>query len=489
MDLQYYEDSAKFYDNRVLIGTGPASSMKLARDGRIYCSHSQEEYLSVIQQPWRKGTDCNFKIDEVHLDFDNQGRETTIYLPNMLLDYLFRFEWEGYCSGYPVQFQSNFIPEPAYIKWNFNDPDSGVDSISYDLNPVHQFSKGGEFEVSVFVRYPNSRVEETSRVVTITQSPVPNLGPDTLKCEIDEIKLNAGNEDGMYTWSTGHFGQNIFEITVSDTGWYWVQVTNDETCAGIDSIYVGLFPPPVIDENSLVITPTSCGGSNGKITGLMVYGEEPLSYSWFDADGNLISNTLDIEDLPVGNYFLHIHDGHNCTTISEPFTITDAGDIQINEVMVENSHCSLNNGQIEINAWSGATDDLLYSIDNGSSWQMVDNVFPGLTAGNYFIRVKDQSDCETVYENNPVIIYNEGGPDVSSVITIPEIDYLSNGQIDIAASIGNGQLHYSINNGSSFQTDNGLFTNLTAGTYSCIVKDDYGCDTAFTVELDRLFHN
>ena len=190
-------------------------------------------------------------------------------------------------------------------------------------------------------------------MVTITQSPVPDLGPDTLKCKIGEIVLNAGNEEGMYTWSTGSFGPDLFEITVSDTGWYWVQVTNDESCAGIDSIYVGLYPPPEINEDNLVITPTACAGSTGKIEGLQVTGEQPLSYAWFDADSNFLANTLDIGNLAVGNYFLHIDDGFGCTNISPPYTVTDAGDIQISEVVTENAHCGLTNGQIEITAWPG----------------------------------------------------------------------------------------------------------------------------------------
>lgn len=492
-DMSLLEDSTQFVDSGIKITEKGGSGLQLARDGKIYCGlrywpetimehNADHDYLNVINKPWIRGTGCDYRTDWVDLLDHGTGK----WLANVLTDYLFRFEWEGRCSAEPFTFQSNFEPDPVQIIWNFSDPGAGGDSISYELNPVHYFTQAGEFEVKVEVNYPNGRVEYTSSVVTVFQSPKPDLGPDTLKCIMDEIVLNAGNEEGMYVWSTGSFGQNANEVTVSDTGWYWVDVTNDVDCTVRDSIHVGLYPPSEFNEDDLVITPTSCGGSNGKINGLNIIGEEPLSYEWFDADSNLLSNSIDIEDLPVGNYFLHVLDGYGCTTISEPYTITDAGDIQISEVIVENSHCDLNNGQIEIIAWSGATEDLVYSIDNGNSWNPGNNIFTGLSPGNYFIRVKDESDCESAYDQNPVMVLLENGPVVSSVSSSPEIDNLSNGQIEIQASTGDGQLHYSIDDGNTFQTNNGLFTNLTTGLYSCIVKDDHGCDTTFLVEVDRV---
>ena len=223
------------------------------------------------------------------------------------------------------------------------------------------------------------------------------------------------------------------------------------------------------------------------ILGLAVTGEEPLSFQWYDADSNYLANTLDLSGLAVGNYFLHILDGNACTTISDPYTITDAGDIEISTVEKESAHCKQNDGEIRIGANSQSTDYLLYSIDNGNTWQAIDSLFTGLPAGNYIIRVSDTTGCESVYENNPVTIENIAGPEVTNTTTTPEIDYLSNGQIDITATTNEGQIHYSIDNGSTFQTDNGLFTNISAGIYTCVVKDDFGCDTTFIVEVERIF--
>ncbi|RLD40481.1 MAG: hypothetical protein DRI89_11910 [Bacteroidetes bacterium] len=480
-DMQYVEDSLQFKQSEMFIARGPVNGLQLARDGKIYCtlpysSGQIYDYVSVIHEPWKRGTDCNFQADAVYLD----DRQTHAFLPNMLLDHLYRFEWEGQCAGQPIAFQPNFIPEPSSILWSFGDGE-----ISTELWPVHEYEDAGEYEVYVKVNYPSGRVEETSRVITVVDSPKPDLGPDQLICEGEETVLTAGNDPGFYAWSTGSIGNNVFSITVSDTGTYWVKVINDLGCSLSDTIHVAWYDKAIFNEDNLVITPTSCGGNSGSITGLIPEGFNIFSYTWYDGNGNPVSNEIDIENLSVGNYFLHVIDGHGCTTISDTYTITDAGDIDILEVEFSVTYCEQNNGSIEISATSGAGTDLLFSIDNGDNWQS-DSVFTGLPSGNYFVTVSDEGDCETVFENNPVIIENIPGPEVTNLEISHENDYLADASIQIEAIINSGDLLYSIDDGNTFQTNNGLFENLSAGTYTCQVKDEFGCDTTFTLIINRI---
>ncbi|RLD42177.1 MAG: hypothetical protein DRI89_07900 [Bacteroidetes bacterium] len=479
-DMQYIEDSLQFKESEIFIARGPVNGLQLARDGKIYCTTPKHgvitEYLSVIHEPWKRGAACNYQANAVYLD----GRTTNHFLPNMLLDHLYRFEWEGECARHPIAFQPNFLPDPVSILWSFGDGE-----ISTALWPVHEYEDGGEYEVHVTVNYPSGRIEETSRVITVLESPNPDLGPDQLICEGEEIVLTAGSDTGFYAWSTGSIGQNVFSITVSDSGMYWVKVTNISGCSIFDSIHVGWFDKAVFNEDNLLITPTACGGSSGSIEGLVIEGTEPLTFAWYDGNNNLIATTLEISNLAVGNYYLHVFDDNGCETISDAYTITDAGDIVLTEVEFTDSYCSQNNGTINITASSGAGTDLLFSIDNGNNWQ-IDNVFTNLPAGSYFVKVGDQGDCETVFENNPVVIENIPGPEITNLVTTPENDYLTDGSIFLEAIVGSGDIFYSIDNGSSFQTNDGLFENLSAGTYFCMVKDDFGCDTIFTVIIDRI---
>ncbi len=77
-------------------------------------------------------------------------------------------------------------------------------------------------------------------------------------------------------------------------------------------------------------------------------------------------------------------------------------------------------------------------------------------------------------------------PVVTAVIATDETFGLGNGSIEIIASGITEHLFYSISGGGFWQTDNGLFEGLAAGVYSCVVMDENGCDTTFTVTLDNV---
>lgn len=486
-NMDYVDNPSLFITTAIDIGTGIGYALQLATDGKIYCIDNAgylatpEYFIGVINKPWEIGTACHYDSIAINM----YPTSTSMSNPNILMDYLYRFEFEGLCAGIPFQFTSNFNPIPDSILWLFNDPASGLDNVSYELNPEHSFTSGGIYEVAVDVWYPSGRFEHTSREVEVEYAPSPDLGPDILFCQGDTITLNAGNDPGGYLWSTGTFGQNIFSITVSDTGTYWVNITNSEGCSQTDTIHVGWFNKAVFNEDNLIITPASCGVNNGSVSGLQIEGTEPFGYSWYDGNDNLISTDIDIINLSVGNYYLHVTDGNGCITISDSYTITDGGTIQITFVDYLSSHCLQNNGSISITAISGSGNNLEYSINNGPPWQ-ADSLFNNLTSGEYFIRVKDQNGCETVYDNNPVIIENIEGPQLTIVDILNENDYSSDGSIYLEAIINVGDIQYSIDSGISFQTNNGFFENLSAGTYYCEVQDEFGCDTTFTIEIDRI---
>jgi len=488
-NMDYVDDVSLFITTAIVIGSGDLNgyALQLATDGKIYCIFNghllpgSNYFVGVINKPWELGTACQYDSRAINM----YPESTTESFPNIFMGYLYRFEFEGLCAGAPFLFTSNFNPVPDSIRWFFNDFSSGLNNVSNELNPEHTFTNGGIYEVEVDVWYPNGRFEHTSREVEVAYSPLPDLGPDTLVCEGESLILNAGIDPGMYAWSTGDFGQNLFSITISDTGTYWVIATSSEGCRRNDSIQVGWLDKAVFNEDNLMITPTSCGENNGSITGIQVEGVAPFNFNWYDGSGNLIGMDIDIFDLSVGNYYLHLTDGNGCITISASFTIVDAGDILITQVGSSSSHCMQNNGSINITATSGSGNDFEYSINNGITWQS-DNFFANLSPGNYTIRVKDQSGCEMVYENNPVVIENIEGPQLTTVNITPENDYSSDGSITLEAQISIGDIQYSIDSGYSFQTNNGLFENLSAGTYYCKVQDEFGCDTTFIIEIERM---
>jgi gliding motility-associated-like protein len=483
-EMQFVSDWYQFINSAIIVGAGHAYSLQLARNGKIYCTNDPllpeafHYYVGVINNPWIKGSGCLFENDVINL-FPHKA----VYnFPNVLVDYLLRFEWAGEpCQGYPIHFKPNFIPTPQTIQWDFDD---GPGSNSWQLSPTHTFKNPGVHEIQVDVWYPSGRYEHTSREIEISPSPLPILGNDTLICNGASITLNANCQADFFSWSTSQFG--VSSITVSDSGTYWVRGRfNDSGCMGYDTIHIGYHPPTIIDETNLQIIPTTCNGSSGSITGLIALGPTPYAFQWLDLSGNDYGTNIDATSLPAGQYQFTITDGNGCETVSDVYTIEDAGNLQVLNVELTQPHCGRSDGQIIVNGFNPSGAALQYSIDDGATYQ-ADSVFSGLVAAGYVVRVKDGVGCFGFYIDNPVLLEDIPGPQVQPPVVTDETDFLGNGSVEITATGSTTTLYYSNDNGNTYQSNNGTFNNLTAGTYICIVKDENDCDTTFTVEIQNI---
>lgn len=190
-NIDYVDDPSLFITTAIDIGTGNGYGLQLATDGKIYCIDNSaylpapEYFVGVINKPWELGTDCQYDSMAVIM----YPGSTSTSVPNILMDYLYRFEFEGLCAGSPFQFTSSFNPVPDSIRWLFSDSASGLNNVSNELNPEHIFTSGGIYEVKVDVWYPSGRFEHTSREVEVAYSPSPELGQDTITCQDDTVTL------------------------------------------------------------------------------------------------------------------------------------------------------------------------------------------------------------------------------------------------------------------------------------------------------------
>ncbi len=483
-EMQNIEDPLLFSNSAIIIGGNIGRGLQLATDGKIYCitredyfSTSMNYFVGAIHEPWKSGLECNYQEHAINM----APRETSAAIPNILLDYLYRFDFDGICEGDQFQFTSFFNPVPDSIRWDFNDFGSGINTISYELNPIHIFSDGGTYEVEADVWYPSGRYEHTSREVKVEYSPEPDLGADTTICNAADIILNAECGPHSYFWSNGNFGTS--HITVSDTGWFWVKVSSNGGCIAYDSIHISKFGSALADTTNLILSPTTCGGSTGAIRGLEITGIPPFSYQWVNDLGNPVANTIDMYQLPVGNYTLQVTDSNDCVTELGPYSIIDVGEVLVEGVSFHPEHCNQSDGSIIVTATSGLGDMLYYSIDNGASYFQNLGVFTGLSGGVYAVKVHDSTWCGAAYVNNPIIIDNTQGPEITNVIVTPASIGQDDGSINIIASSQDDTLYFSNDAGTTYQINNGLFSNLQGGFYTCVVTDEHGCDTTFIIEV------
>jgi len=453
-------------------------ALQLGPDGKIYCCLGTSLYLSVINQPNVLGLGCNFEQDAVYLE----GRYTNEGLPSFIQSYLNdpSFTTQHQCLGDATTFEITETNGIDSVFWKFNDFPNMPNDTSTLFSPSYVFSNAGTFFVDLTV-YSGLLEKTVTQEVIIHLLPQPQLGNDTLFCDTNfSITLNANCNAASYFWNTWATTQ---EITISDTGTYWVRATSAEGCSNSDTINIGLYPQPQLDETNLAVTNTGCGQNNGSITGLQVAGAPPLAYYWMNILGDTVGLNIDLLNLSAGAYSLIVLYGE-CSTIIATYFVDNDGNIQIDSVDFTNNHCSSDIATLTIYASATNPDILTYSID-GVNFLSNGGIFTNLAQGSYTVMIEDTNNCVGNYINNPVIIQNIDGPEITTENVTPENDFSSDGSIFLEAAVASGDVSYSIYNGSSPQTNNGLFQNLAAGLYYCKVWDGFGCDTTFEVIVPR----
>lgn len=133
---------------------------------------------------------------------------------------------------------------------------SNTGSISFATKIDYAGASNGETLIGVAIGdvdgdlFPDLTVTNTTaNLVTILrmaakipERPKVNLGADTSICSGDSLVLIATNPNAQYRWSTG---ESTDRIVVSQSGFYWVEVT---TSGGVvaDSLQLTLKPKPVV---------------------------------------------------------------------------------------------------------------------------------------------------------------------------------------------------------------------------------------------------
>lgn len=209
---------------------------------------------------------------------------------------------------------------------------------------------------------------------------------------------------------------------------------------------------------------SASGGLN--ITGVNG-GLSPYQYS---VDSGPFQNSNAFSGLFAGFHSVTIRDNNGCTNTLNTTIPLSAGALRISNITSTDITCfGYANGTITATS-SGGQSPISYSVD-GTNFQPSGN-FSALAPANYTITIKDGNGCTIT---------------ASRIITEPTdlvFDYLDiksvacfggqDGHIEQHVSGGTPPYEYSINGGTTFQT-NQLFDTLRHGFYVPYVRDANGC--------------
>ena len=284
--------------------------------------------------------------------------------------------------------------------------------------------------------------------------------------------------DGGTTWQLGFTFSNL------GGGTYSVIARNlGEDCTVLLATIMIEEPETPAISGVNITHPSDCGAADGMIEIIPAAGSDNLEYS-IDG-GNTWQASNNFTALIADNYAIYTrNDDGSCPTAQTPIELRNPNQPQIDAVNVSNSLCLPNTGSIQIIASDGES-GLEYSIDGGMTWQF-SNIFTNLSAGIYTPAVRnDDGSCEV--EGTPVNIIKIIAPQITDVdITQPSDCGISDGSIVITAS-GDGDIEYSIDDGTTWQLSN-TFNDLLGGVYQIVIRnaDDGSCEVEFDENINLI---
>ncbi|MFM7767249.1 MAG: hypothetical protein ACKO9S_05235, partial [Bacteroidota bacterium] len=282
------------------------------------------------------------------------------------------------------------------------------------------------------------------------------------------ISVQGGVSPYSYSWSNGAVSSNITNLTA---GTYSISVTDANGCTMLQNANVSNIAGPNIV--STASTNNTCYQSNNGTANIQISsGTGPFN---FNLNGVINQSNGVFTNLPAGTGNVLITDNNGCTATTS-FLITEPNALTLS-ASNSSTTCGNSNGLLLLNG-SGGTAPYTYSNNGGTTYQ-TQTIFNGLIAGTYNLSIMDANGClGTAVES----INDLAGPIVASITNSNPLCFgFTNGSLNVTAT-GNGQLTYSINNGSSSQNSN-LFQNLGAGTYNILVMDTNGCTTTASSTL------
>ncbi|MBZ4036016.1 T9SS type A sorting domain-containing protein [Flavobacterium sp. 17A] len=284
------------------------------------------------------------------------------------------------------------------------------------------------------------------------------------------INASGGKAPYAYSFSMGGIYSGINTSTLSP-GNYTLFVKDSNGCIATTNVTVLAANVPVTTILSYTDV-TSANSNDGSITVNATGGILPYRFSFLNSGSPAIispASNFTFNNLAPGNYEIIVTDAKNCISQSLQVTITapnPSASLTATADLVQ-PNCSNPIGVITVNA-SGGSGNYQYSID-GTTFNY-SNVFTVSQSGTYTVNVRD-SDNGLFSFNVAVSPLN---PMALTATIISPVTCNNNGTI--MAHVINGQAPYSYSiNGSPFQYDTSIFTNLIAGNYSITAKDANGC--------------
>lgn len=324
---------------------------------------------------------------------------------------------------------------------------------------------------------------DCTETITIIVDSIPNLALNVLS--FDSVSCGGDADASVTVVATG--GEAPYSYTVNGgiaqssatftglSGGNNVFVVSDAigncTATVTENIY-----EPVTLTLSATQDSASCNNASlpdGQITLTATGGG--MNYLYALNDSMITQSTNVFGGLGAGVNVAYVIDENGCSasvnqSVLEPDTLIILGLDPVN------ISCDAE-GSFTVTA-QGGTSPYLYNL-NGSMPMQASNVFSIVAPGTYTLGVTDANGCPLATMIDSITEPESVSFLIDSATAALECNNLNNAFIGLSASGGSAPYTYSLNGGAAYQLDS-FFTALSAGSYTLLVRDVFGCESAPT---------
>lgn len=290
------------------------------------------------------------------------------------------------------------------------------------------------------------------------------------------ITVTGGTVPYYFSASTGDQGitySQTFTISGLSPGEYGFLVTDATFCSFTTT--TTLTAPGGITSVSVNATNSNCSSSDGSITIAVVGGISPYTYTIIYPNGDLLDNTnllltYTFSELESGTYTVSVQDSTGCG-YTEEVTIIAVDKFTI-ETQTTGTTCNLSNGVVAVQATTGYTQPLTYSIDSDQTivTSLTAVTFTNISSGTHTVTVTDFLGCT---QTKQVSVATS----VPLLFSLYPVNCNGGNNGSVTALITSGTPPY------SFQWSDNIpgnpqqieVTGLTKGTYGVTIVDSTNC--------------
>ena len=370
-------------------------------------------------------------------------------------------------SGSLVATAATSTPTPGTLELGFSNICPSGPSEQFVVRTIYSSCSD---PTDVYVTQDTITVNKSNGLGATTT--VANLNCTTGSSGSITVNVPAGNGVPPFQYSLNggpSQSSNVFNNLADGT--YSVTVTDANGCSSALTSVITRTGNLGVGYTSIN---AACAGLNtGSITILPPSTYTPIQYS---LNGGAPQTNNIFTGLAAGTYSVGVTDAIGCSGFTT-IVITEGAGITATLNPTPTSCTGLNNGTITINA-NGGTLPYQYSLNNGPP--QPGNIFTGLAAGTYSIKITDANGCSTFY----IAVVNPGAALMAGISKIDvSCNGGSNGSIRVILTNGTPPYQYSLDN-TNWQTT-GVFSDLAAGTYTVYYKDNNACSNSQSVTINQ----